>query len=300
MLTIHQLEVFVTVANQGSVRRAAEQLVVTQPAVSASLAALERAVGAPLVRRVGRTIELTEAGRRLDSYARQILALVTEAVEAVRPGAHPPTAPVRLGVSSASVDHVVTPFLARRHDSSGPLSVEVGNRARIWHLLAEREIDAAVCGRPPVTGRFVSIATRPADWVVVARPGTVWPGRIGTATWLAREDGSGSRALTDEVLAQLGLRPPVVVIGANSAIQRSVESGLGVALLPADSVAEAVRTRALVVVHTDATPMCRPWHLVVRADEPLSEGCRRLVRELLATDAGWTPTGAAGTALGEG
>ena len=106
MVTIHQLEVFVTIADFRSIRQAADHLVVTQPAVSASLAALERAAGVELVVRVGRGIELTDAGVVMERYARQLLALVDEAVAATRFADDPATAPVRVGATTASADHL--------------------------------------------------------------------------------------------------------------------------------------------------------------------------------------------------
>jgi len=84
VLTIHQLQVLCVIADEMSVRGAAARLTVSQPAVSASLAALEKEVGVDLVARQGRGIELTPAGTILVGYARDLLALLGEALERTR------------------------------------------------------------------------------------------------------------------------------------------------------------------------------------------------------------------------
>ena len=296
VLTIHQLQVFATVAELGSVRRAAEQLVVSQPAVSASLASLQREVGVELFTKAGRGIELTDAGRTFERYARVMLGLVDEAIAATRFAHEAVEAPVRLGATTASADHMLMPQLARVRERRPELTftLEVANRARIWQLLNDRVIDVAISTRPPGTGGFVSVATRPNEFVLVAKPGLVWSGRVGDATWLVREDGSSTRAATDEVMTLLGVMPTTLPIGSNAAIQRSVEAGLGVALLPSEAVKEALANRVLAAIRTDATPLRKPWHVVVRDGEPLSTSARRFVEDLVGDgrEFAWTPGGA--------
>ena len=283
MLTLHQLQVFVMVAETGSIRRAAERLVVSQPAVSSTLAALERIVGVDLTAKAGRGIELTEAGRTMERYARILLGLVDEAVEAVRFADDPLSAPVRIGATTAAADHMLPPVLARLRQRRPQLefTVEVGNRARIWQLLTDRTIDVAISSRPPISGPFESLATRPNDLVLVAKPGAAWPHQIGDVTWLLREPGSSTRAATDEVMAMLAISPPTLTIGSNAAILRAVEAGLGIALLPSDAVAAGIRARTLSLVRADATPVHRPWHVVVRGDGTLPKAARRFVSDLV-------------------
>jgi DNA-binding transcriptional LysR family regulator len=291
-LTVHQLEVFITVADHMSIRRAAEQLTVSQPAVSASLAALQRELGVELFARQGRGIELTEAGKTMLRYAQLVVGLVDEALEEVRAVETRSRRPVRIGATTASAAHVITPMLARIRDLQPTLAfeLEIANRAVIWQSLARRAIDLAISTRPPATQGFTSLAVRANSFVLVAKPGLVWAGRLADVTWLLREEGSGTRSAIDEVMARLDVHPTTLVIGSNEALQRSAESGLGVALLPADVVVDAVRRRDLVVVRTEATPLMRPWHLVARADEDMPVATRELVRDLVQLGGEFTLT----------
>jgi len=284
VLTLHQLEVLVAVAETGSVGAAAEQLVVTQPAVSASVAALERQVGTKLLARAGRGVVLTQEGETLARYARQILGLVSEAVAAVEGQGAGEQATVHLGVVTAAAQHLVGQLLVHVNELRPRIGIEleVGNRARIWQLLNARAIDLAVTGRPPASGEFTVLAERPNELVLVCRPGTVWARRLADATWLVREPGSGTRASAEEVIAQLGIEPARAVIGSNAAIQKAAEAGVGVALLPREAAEEALATRALVRVAAPGTPMSRPWYIVGRAGEPLPAPARRWLDHLLA------------------
>ena len=303
MLTIHQLHVFATVAELGSVRRAAEQLVVSQPAVSASLASLQREVGVDLFTKAGRGIELTDAGRTFERYARVMLGLVDEAVAATRFAHQAVDAPVRLGATTASADHMLMPQLARVRERRPDLTftLEVANRARVWQLLTDRVVDIAISTRPPLQGGFCSVATRPNEFVLVARPGLVWSGKVADATWLIREDGSSTRAATDEVTTLLGIIPATLPIASNATIQRSAEAVLGVALLPADAVRDAVANRLLTIVRTDATPLRKPWHVVIRDGETLTPSAQRFVEDLVddGREFSWAPGGAAAVRGGE-
>ena len=284
MLTVHQLTVLVAVAETGSVRGAAERLVVTQPAVSASLAALKQQVGVPLVARAGRGIVLTEAGVALAGYAVRIISLVDEAIGVVKGHQEEGLGAVRLGVGLAAAQYLVGELLAKVNDLAPNIGMEleIGNRVRIWQLLNARTIDLAVTGRPPTSGEFSTLARRDNELVLVCRPGTVWAEKLEAATWLLREPGSGTRAAADEVIANLGVTPPTVVIGSNTAIQTAAEAGLGVALLPREAVEEAIASRLLTRISSPGTPLQRPWYVIARAGEDLPAPARFWLNHLLS------------------
>jgi DNA-binding transcriptional LysR family regulator len=95
-------------------------------------------------------------------------------------------------------------------------------------------------------------------------------------------------------MAQLGVTAATMIIGSNAAIRRSAEAGLGVALLPAEAVVDAVKARALVTIRTAATPLSQPWHLVARSGEALAASTRQFIDDLVnvAGEFEFTTTGA--------
>src|SRR6185369_11351981 len=110
-LTLGQLRTFLAVASTGSVRAAADQLVVTQPAVSSALAAVRKQVGVALVARDGRGLRLTPAGEALAERARAALALLDEAVAAARGEADPDRGRLRLASVTTAGEHLAPPLL---------------------------------------------------------------------------------------------------------------------------------------------------------------------------------------------
>jgi LysR family transcriptional regulator, low CO2-responsive transcriptional regulator len=294
-LTLGQLRTFLAVASTGSVRAAAEQLVVTQPAVSSALAAVRQQVGVALVVRDGRGLRLTPAGEALAERARAALALLDEAVAAARGEADPERGRLRLAAVTTAGEHLAPPLLATFLDAhpGAAVSLEVGNRRRMADLLSHHEVDLAIGGRPPPGAQ--TVAVKPNRLLVVSSP-TRAPGRRRTArtvttehleaaTWLLREPGSGTRATAEAFLEAVGISPRILTLGSNGAVVESVRIGLGVTLISADAVAGDLAAGRLEEWRHPGLPVERPWHLLARAGEPLAPTPERFLAHVLRS--GW-------------
>jgi LysR family transcriptional regulator, low CO2-responsive transcriptional regulator len=310
-LTLGQLRTFLAVASTGSVRAAADQLVVTQPAVSSALAAVRKQVGVALVMRDGRGLRLTPAGEALAERARAALALLDEAVAAARGEADPDRGRLRLASVTTAGEHLAPPLLASflAGHPEVAVSLEVGNRRRVADLLAHHEVDLAIGGRPAPGAE--TLAVRPNRLVVVAAPGSrrsgvphrgpgtarnassaatsVAEADLVAATWLLREPGSGTRATAEAFLDGLDISPRIFTFGSNGAVVESVRIGLGVTLISADAVAGDLAAGALEEWAHPGLPIERPWHLLARAGEPLAPTPDRFLAHLL--DNGWQRPG---------
>jgi DNA-binding transcriptional LysR family regulator len=294
-LTLGQLRTFLAVASTGSVRAAADQLVVTQPAVSSALAAVRKQVGVALVARDGRGLRLTPAGEALAERARAAVALLDEAVAAARGEADPDRGRLRLASVTTAGEHLAPPLLASflAEHPEVAVSLEVGNRRRVADLLSHHEVDLAIGGRPPPGAE--TLAVRPNRLVVVAAPGPLRRRRppphtptrpeLEAATWLLREPGSGTRATAEAFLEDLGISPRILTFGSNGAVVESVRIGLGVTLISADAVAGDLAAGRLEEWQHPGLPIERPWHLLGRAGEPLAPTPERFLAHLLGS--GW-------------
>jgi DNA-binding transcriptional LysR family regulator len=286
VISLHQLRTFVEVVSCGSVRAAAERLVVSQPAVSAALATLQREIGAPLFEREGRGLKLTDAGKTMERYARRVLALIDEGMHESRVAAEMGSGCLRLGAVTTVAEHVLPELLRGFRSEHGDVVIElaVANRVSIWKLLENWEVDLVLAGRPPQRDGFTTIATRPNELAVIARPGAGAKSieDLGRETWLLREPGSGTRVTTEEFFDALGIAPPRLTIGSNGAIREGVLCGLGIALLARDAVRRELAEGTLEVVATPRTPLERAWHLVAAADRDLSPTARHFVERMLA------------------
>src|SRR4051794_25704073 len=217
-MTLAQLQSFVLVARHGSVKAAAAELDVTEPAVSVAVAALRRELGDDLFVREGRGIALTPGGRRLAALAGEILGLAEQARRSVHDS---PGAPRRMQVVATSLvaEHVgplVEAFTAR--DEGLEVAVETVPGAAFGDLLEHRRADIAL-GPHPGPERSGAVASAPllrCRLVVVAAPGhplagargAIAPGARASERWLVGEpdlDHSTSTGLFFAQRARAGL-----------------------------------------------------------------------------------------------
>jgi DNA-binding transcriptional LysR family regulator len=301
-VTLNQLRTFLAVAETGSVRAAAQDLVVTQAAVSASLAALQKSLGVALLEPDGRGLRLTAAGRAYAGYVRRVLGLLDEAGRAATAAADPERGELRIAAVTTAAEQILPGLLSgfrTRYPRLG-VRLEAGNRDRVRGLLDRHQVDLVLGGRPEPGWDVEVLAERPHQLVVVAAPGLAAsaqeaaprPGLRGPAgrhlvpwlarqAWLQREPGSGTRAATGALLTELDIAPLTLMVGSNGAIRESASVGLGVTLISRDAVAAELGDGRLVALPVPGTPMHRDWYLVAHPG-PLPPAAARLVTHVLA------------------
>ena len=271
MSTEARLRTLVAVAESGSVREAARRLTVTEPAVSAALAALAREVRAPLVERDGRGLRLTPAGDAYAAYARRILGLHEEALAAARAGGEAGRGLVRVAAVPTAGEHLLPTALASFLAAypAIDLRLEVGPSERTWAMFAAHEADVMIGGRPPAhaTGAVIR-ATRPNLLVVVAAPAVAQAFDPTATRWLQREPGSATRAHAEALLATLDAAPPMLTLGSTGAVIAGAVAGLGATLVPREAVKDRLAAGELVELLVPGTPLRRPWRAVTHEVVP--------------------------------
>lgn len=260
-VTLTQIRAFLAVCRTGSVHAAAGQLQVSQPSVSAAVAALARELGVTLFERHGRGVRPTEAAEAFAPYAAQLLGVLEQGRDAAREAARPESSVIRLVAVNTAGEYLVPPLLqAYRHLHPGVrVMLEVGNRATVFERLESRQADIGIGGRPP-GGRLRGFPLLDNQLVVVARE---IPADLAAAPWLLRGEGSGTRRATERLLLDLELdSPELLTLGSNGAIKQALAVGLGVTLISQHAVARELREGLLVQVPVAGTPLSRPWHVL--------------------------------------
>jgi LysR family transcriptional regulator, low CO2-responsive transcriptional regulator len=275
-MTLGQLRTLLAVARHGSISRAAGALVVTQPAVSASIAGLERDLGVRVLVREGRGIRLTPAGETLARYAAQCLALLEQARDAAVAASSPGHGRLRLAAVTTAGEFIVPPLLKAFHRRYPDVEVflEVGNRRMVLERLHSHQADLGVGGRPPEDGQIQGRPFLANPLVVVASPAHPLAGRpragpadLEQATWLVREPGSGTRLRTEEFLAQHELEPGHLLnLGSNGAVKQAAAVGLGITLVSAQAVGLELAAGVLTRLPVPGTPLRRRWYLLTLRD----------------------------------
>jgi DNA-binding transcriptional LysR family regulator len=266
-MTLAQLQSFVLVARLGSVKAAAAELEVTEPAVSVAVAALRKELGDELFVREGRGIALTPGGRRLAALAGEILGLAEQARRSVQSESR------RLQVVATSVvaEHVgplIDAFTAR--DEGLELAVETAPGASFAELLEHRRADIALGPHPGVeqTGTIASAPFLRCRLIVVAAPdhrlvgrAAVAPAELAGERWLVGEPELDPTTATGLYFARAGLSPTAVsTFSSGAGAIAAAAAGEGVALTLAHSVVDEVRRRSLARLDVRGTPVLELWH----------------------------------------
>jgi DNA-binding transcriptional LysR family regulator len=285
-VTVTQLRSFLAVVRTGSVTAAAEELVVSQPSVSAAVSALTRELGVELTERVGRNVRPSPAGRVFASYAADIIGLLDQGARAAREAADTAAMELRIGAVTTAGEHIA-PQLMQAFAARNPevdLSLDVGNRARVFERLRAHRSDVAVGGRPPDDGLVgepfldnpIVVITAADDPLAKAR--RVRVEQLGSRPWLLREDGSGTRSMTEEFLAAHDLHPPVRTLGSNGAIKQAARAGLGVSLQSRLATHLEVELGVLAIVNVDVPLPHRRWYVIRPARGPSRPAVDRFLR----------------------
>lgn len=267
MTTESRLRTLVALAAAGSVRGAAARLTVTESAVSASIAALARELGVPLVEPVGRGLRLTASGTVYARYARRVLGLLDEGAAAAVQELDPERGRLRLAAVTTAGEHLLPTLLTefRRSYPKVALVLDVAPSDQVWDLITSHEADLVIAGRPPAGVEARVVATRSNELIVVAAPTVAAAFEWVSTPWLLREKGSGTRTTVEAYLKSQDVSPPRLVLGSNGAVVAGAVAELGASLVSRDAVADHLVDGRLVEVPSPGTPLRRPWHAVVGA-----------------------------------
>jgi LysR family transcriptional regulator, low CO2-responsive transcriptional regulator len=290
-VTFRQLEVFVEVARQGSMLRAAQTLRLTPPAVTLQIKELERQINQKLFDRGGRRISLTAAGEHFLSYARRMLFLLKDAEDGMARLGRLESGRLTIGIVSAA-KYFLPQLLAQFHAQHPAIEVRLrlGLRDALGAMLQSGEVDMCVMGRPPrdVPCQAEPFAPHPHVLVTApdhrfARAGEVAAAALADEPFIVREADSGTRAILQEYLEEHRILPAFVMeMPSNEAIKQAVMAGMGVSLLSLHTLALELRMGLIAVPKVQGLPRIRRWILIRAAGKQLSlpgETFRRFLLE---------------------
>jgi DNA-binding transcriptional LysR family regulator len=277
-ITVTQLTAFLAVVRGGSVTAAADELIVTQPSVSAAIAALSRELGSELFERAGRGIRPTDAGRAFAPYAEDVMGLLEQGRRSAREAAAVAASKLKIAAVTTAAESFVPPLMrAFRQDHPGlELALDVGNRQRVLERVLAHAADVAITGRPPADDRLIAMPimdnqivciTAPDDELVGQRP--VAASALAERAWLLREQGSGTRSLVEQFLLERDLSPVTLTLGSNGAIKQAARVGLGVSLLSRAAVQAELAVGLVGEVVLEDPPPPRPWFVLHSAIGPV-------------------------------
>ena len=276
--TLRQLKVFEAVARHLSYSRAAEELHLTQPAVSTQVKTLAGHVGLALFEQLGKKIYLTPGGTELLHFSRAIIQLFQEAEEALTQFKGISGGKLNVAVISAG-DYFFPRLLvefARRHPGV-TLNFTVHNREELLGQLANNLTDLAIMVRPPKDMDTVNESFAPHPYVIVAPPNHPLVGQKkipmsilkrepfvvrekGSDTWNSMEDGFGEH-LKDINIA--------MEIKSTETIKQAVIAGMGISFLSAHTIGLELQSNSLEVLDAQGFPVMLNWYVIHRKNKRL-------------------------------
>ena len=270
-LTIQQLRLFEAVTRLGSYTRAAEELHLTQPAVSIQIKRLESQAGVPLLEQVGKKIFSTTAGDVVYQACADILARIEELNRTVDDLKGVVKGPLQVSVVTTAkyfMPHLLGMFLQQYPEVEPKLKFT--NRARVIERLMNNDDDFVVMGQIPQDDNLTTYPFLNNILGIVAPAGhplankkNITLKQLTKERFLKREIGSGTRFVFDQLLEEKGLKiDPYMELGSSEALKQAVMAGLGIAVLSLHSVQLERQAEKLIVLDVQGFPLKRRWYAV--------------------------------------
>lgn len=270
-----QLLVFVTVAEKKNFSRAAEKLHMTQPAVSQYIKLLEREIDTTLLERNNKMVRLTKAGEVVYHHAKEILALYSRMKILVADMMQTAAGPLAIGASYTFGEYVLPHLIADlRH--SYPLitpTVTIANTSRISEKVVARQLDIGVV-EGEVHSNKLEVQPLADDYMVVvvsknhplADEKQVDFAELADETWIVREEGSGTREMTERMFEEHDFKPQSVMqFGSTQVIKEAVEAGLGISFLSRWALRKELELGTLRILKIKEFPFTRQFSVITQA-----------------------------------
>jgi DNA-binding transcriptional LysR family regulator len=276
MIENFKLKVFRVVAELLNYRRAAEELHLTQPAVTSQIRSLEEGLGIALFDRIGRETSLTSAGATLSQYVRQIEAIANEAIAALAPFGGQEGAELSIGASHTIAVYLLPKLLTQLLRDWPRLKIHVigGSTNEVLQALTAHQIAIGLIEAPAHRPDLKVEVFGEDELTLIARPdhrwaskGTVNAAELVQEPILLREVGSGMRQFVEEYLERNGvLRQQlrtVVDLNSTEGIIAAVEAGLGIGFVPYMAIEKSFALGSVKAIQLDNGPIRRQLSIVL-------------------------------------
>ena len=278
-ITIRQLQVFEAVARQLSYTRAAEELHLTQPAVSMQIKQLESSVGLSLFEQLGKRVFMTQAGETMLRHAQTIMRHLATAREEMDELKGVDSGRLRIAVAS-TVNYFATRLLATftRLHPSVQVTLDVTNRETLLQKLEDNQPDVVLMGKPPKGLDLDADAFMDNPLIMIARPDhplskhrSIALKELNEETFAVRESGSGTRIAMERFFDQKSFAPSATIeMTGNETIKQSVDAGLGLAIVSVHTVELELALERLIRLDIRGMPIMRRWYVGHRRGKRLS------------------------------
>ena len=286
--TLHQLSIFLKIAQTQSVTKAAEELHLTQPAVSIQLKNFQQQFDIPLTEVINKRLYITDFGREIASAAARILDEVSTIDHKTM--AYRGKLSGKLKISVVSTGKYVIPYFLsgflQQHEGI-ELQLDVSNKSRVVESLQQNEVDFSLVSVMPDQLRLSKIELMPNKLFLVGNADslddryTYEISLLEKIPLIYREQGSATRRAMEQVVESNGLKARMKMeLTSNEAVKQAVIAGLGYSIMPLIGMKNELRTGQLRIIPVEGLPMVTDWNLVWLQDKKLSPAAAAFIEHL--------------------
>lgn len=293
-MDIRALEVFCKIVELKSFSRAAEAVYLTQPTVSGHIKVLEEFVGVKLLDRLGREVLPTKVGELLYGYAKQILALRNQAIQALEEYKGSLKGHLVIGGSNIPGEYflptLLATFKARYPEIS--ITLRIADSREIVRGVLEGTVELGAVGAKFDDGQLIYLKLLEDELVLALPPGHAWASKPVVALkelveqpMILREVGSGSRKVFEDALHAAGLDSSALTVvaelGSTEAIRQALKSGAGVSVISLRAIQDDLDRGTLRTVPLEGIRLTRDFYLVYHKNRSRSPLCEAFANFLL-------------------
>ena len=280
----HQLYIFHSVARLGSFSKAAEELSISQPAVSIQVRELEKSMGGALLHRMRRGLQLTDTGSAVFSYTQRIFSLAEEMQSAVQDIRGLRSGKLTIGSSTTPGEYIL-PWVIGQFQRRFPdveVSLSISNTQTVLERIHNRELDLGMAGAPVSQQGLVSFTYVFDEVVIIAAPGHPLASKrrvtlkdLEGQRFILREPGSATRDTAEGCLREHGVSIKVVMeLGSNEAVKRAVAAGLGLGAVSKFAIIPDKAAGFITALPVEGWECQRPLTVFYRDDKHLPSAHR--------------------------
>lgn len=272
-MDFYQLYTFYHVANHMNFTRAAEELNISQPAVSRQIESLEQSLGLKLFHRVGRSISLTDAGKTLFHMSEQILSLVEKTKSVMEGMKNLESGSLKIGASTTIGNYFLAPRMikfAERYPGVR-INLEIDSSTQVLHQLKQNSLDLAICSEPISEASFFMepflqdelVLAVPPKHALLAKE-TVRLDDLRQEKFLLRTPGSNTRHMIEKHFRDYAADLPLhtVELHSTEAIKQAIVFGAGISFLPKRAIEYELQAGAIHLIDGEELRPTRQFYIV--------------------------------------
>ena len=297
-MDLHKLAIYCKVIELKSFTRAAAAMSLSQPTISEHIRALEQETGQRLINRLGRSsggreIRASEAGKILYSYARKMLRLQQEALEAL--GHYSGNLAGRMAIGAGTIPGAyILPEKIGAFKKSHPditITLRITGSRTIANEILSGELEMGILGAQWRENGLIWQEIFSDELILTVAAGHPWAKlreisleQLRAEPFIIRDHSSGTRRAMGQILEQHGLNPAhlnvVAEMGTTEAIRQSIKAAIGISILSSHAVREDIAHGSLVAVAIQGVTMIRPFYMVTRKNQTLSPLCTAFIETI--------------------